>query len=485
MKMQNSSLLCANVVIAFLCLPVWANITVPSIFSDNVVLQRNVEVPVWGWADPGERVTVSLEKQQQTAIAGKDGAWSVKLKKHAEGGPYVITLTGHNTITLTNVLFGEVWFCSGQSNMQMLVAPSRRSWIAGGVENYAGEVAEADYPQIRMLTVPFDEKTLSFTPKRDCGGAWIVCSPQSVGEFAAIPYFFGRKLFRDMKVPIGLINDSLGGSQVEPWISTETFRREDCLQPFTAAWEKTWADYQASLATATPKPNPVDHHITPSALYNGMVAPLVPYGIRGFIWYQGESNAAIAATYAPRFQALIRDWRRHWARNDLPFLFVQLAPIGGESYSRLREAQRQALVLPNTAMIATVDSDFGLHPRKKLPVGERLALAAEALAYRQHVEYSGPLYAGMTVEGDAMRLRFTHVGSGLTTGDGRPLKGFAVAGADGKFVPADAVIAQDAILVSSKTVPHPVKVRYAWVDDPGCNLINKNGLPAPSFEAGK
>lgn len=488
---DNCIRLCLLAVFALCVAPIRANITLPAVFSDNMVLQRDATVPLWGWADPGERITVILDFWTQTVTAGKDGAWSVHLQKHPAGGPYVITLAGDNVITLSNVLFGEVWLCGGQSNMQMYIGPSKYSWKAGGVDNYQQVINEADYPQIRMLTVPYDEKTLAFAPKRDCGGTWIVCSPQTVGEFAAVPYFFGRKLYRDLMVPIGLLNNSLGGSQVEPWISAETFRKDACLHPFAAAWEKRWSDYQASLKTNSPLQDlmPHGHQTIPSGLYNGMTAPLVPFGIRGVIWYQGESNADTvenAAAYAPRFQALIRDWRAHWKRERLPFLFVQLPPGNSAPWGMVQEAQRQALALPATAMVSTIDNgNTGIHPTNKRPVGERLALTAEAIAYRLHSEYSGPLYAGMHVERNAIRLHFRHIGEGLATPDGQPLKGFTIAGVDGKFVPATAVIEKDTILVSSNDVAHPVTVRYAWGYDLKSNLINKNGLPAPAFVATK
>ncbi|MHB9131743.1 MAG: sialate O-acetylesterase [Armatimonadota bacterium] len=469
--------------VALLSPPVRANVILPSVFSDNMVLQRETKVPIWGWANPRERVTLAIGKWKSSVTAGTDGKWQVRLPKYAAGGPYTITITASNTLTLSDVLFGEVWLCSGQSNMQMYVGPSKYGWRAGGVENYAQVIAAADFPQIRLFDMPFDEQTLSLTPKRDNNGKWMVCSPQTAGDFAAVPFFLARKLHHDLQVPIGLLNVSLGGSQVEPWISPAAFRREDCLKPFTESWEQSWSAYQASLATDKPLPNPMSHMLTPSALYNGMLAPLVPYGIRGIAWYQGESNANKPEAYAARFQALIRDWRTQWGRPNLPFLYVQLANIGGEGFARLREAQRQALVLPNTAMVVTIDTDFSLHPKKKQPVGDRLALAAEAIAYRRKIEYSGPLYAGITIAGHDVFLRFTHLGNGLASRDGKPLHGFTLAGPDGKFVPAEAVIEKDTIRVHSDAVPQPVTVRYAWTDDPNNNLINANGLPASPFVA--
>jgi sialate O-acetylesterase len=462
----------------------WADVTLPSVFSPRMVLQQGRRTPVWGWATPGEQVAVTLGRQTVHTRAGSDGAWRVALRNLKAGGPYTLTVAGANTLTIPDVLVGEVWVCSGQSNMQMLVAPSARSWIAGGVENHAQAVAGAHTPTIRMLTVPFDDKTMVMTPKRDSGGAWVVCSPNTVGAFAAVPYFFGRRLQRELRVPIGLLNVSLGGSGAEAWVSRETYQRESALKPLLARWDQSWATYQAALKTTTPPVNPMSHRTTPTALYNGMLAPLIPYAMRGVIWYQGESNVERAGQYHPLFSALIADWRRQWGQGDFPFLYVQLAPIGANTvqspWALLREAQLRTLAVPNTAMTVITDLDHGLHPLKKGPVGERLALSALALAYHRKLEYAGPLYQGVTREGAAMRLRFTHTGKGLTA-TGGTLKGFLIAGANCVFVPADARIDGTTVVVSSPKVPAPAAVRYGWADGPLCNLANANGLPASPF----
>ena len=459
-----------------------AGVSLPAVFSDHMVLQRDCRTPVWGWADPGERVTVTLGDERKTGVAGADGRWQVRLAPHPAGGPFVLNIAGKaDTRTLQDVYFGEVWLCSGQSNMQMLLGKSARSWIAGGVTDYEQEIADADYPQIRMLTVPFDDQTMVLEPKRDSGGTWIACSPQTAGNFAAIPFFFGRDLHRRLHVPIGLLNVTLGGSCVEAWISGPTARREACMQPALAAWEAIWAAYQQHAADTPPPAKPFDHRSTPSVLFNGMLAPFVPYAMKGVIWYQGEQNADKPQDYAARFQALIRDWRRQW-RADFPFLFVQLAPIGGENFSRLRDAQRQALATPNTAMAVSVDLDTGLHPRNKRPVGERLALAARALAYGEKIEYSGPLADKASCVNSTVRVRFSHTGSGLALSAGAAPVSFTLAGADGVFLPAEARIAGDFIEVSCAKVPHPTAVRYGWVDGPVRNLINREGLPASPFE---
>ena len=459
-----------------------AELRLPSVFSDHMVLQRDCPVPVWGWAEPGETITVKLQDDQQSTTAGADGKWRVRLKGHPAGGPFVLTIAGLTTRTLADVYIGEVWVCSGQSNMQMLLGKSERSWIAGGVTDFEKEIADSDYSQIRMLTVPFDDKTMVFEPKQDSGGNWIVCSPKTVGKFAAIPFFFGRVLYQKLKVPIGLLNVTLGGSCVEAWISNPTARSEPSLKSAMTDWDAIWTAYQQT-ATNIPAPaSPINHRSTPTVLYNGMLAPLVPYAMRGVIWYQGEANAGQPEAYTDRFQALIRDWRRQWGTREFPFLYVQLAAIGGESYSRLRDAQRRALATPNTAMAVCIDTDVGLHPLNKRTVGERLALAARALAYGEKIEYSGPLPERATRSDGAVRVSFLHVGTGLATTDGGELKGFELAGGAGKFVDATAQIDGPTILVTCSNVAQPGAVRYGWIDGRPRNLINRDGLPGSPFQ---
>lgn len=458
-----------------------AELTLPSVFSDHMVLQRDVAVPVWGWAEPRETVTVALLDQKKTATAGPDGKWLVRLDRHPAGGPFTLTVAGKTTRTLQDVCFGDVWLCSGQSNMQMLLGPSERSWIAGGVTDFEKEIADSDYPRIRMLTVPFDDKTMTFEPKPDSGGNWIVCGPETSGKFAAIPFFFARVLHQKQKVPVGLLNVTLGGSCVEAWISNPAARREPGMKDAMAEWDSVWAEYAKQTGNTPPPASPVSHRSTPTVLFNGMLAPLVPYAMKGVIWYQGESNADKPEFYADHFQAMIRDWRQQWGGGEFPFLFVQLAPIGGEAYSRVRDAQRLSLATPNTAMAVTVDLDSGLHPLNKRPVGERLALAARALAYGEKVEYSGPLPEGATVSEGKAQITFEHAGSGLASSGQGELMGFELAGADGVFAPAAARIEGRKITVSSDKTPRPVSIRYGWLDGPPRTLINKDGLPASPF----
>ena len=363
-------------------------------------------------------VKIDFGGQEKSATADDNGHWLVKLdplKADATGRD--LTISAGDSITLKNVLVGEVWVCSGQSNMQMLLGKSEHSWIPGGVKDFDKEIADSNYPQIRMLTVPFDDKTMVFEPKQDSGGTWIVCSPETSGHFAAIPFFFGRALTQKLGEPIGLVNVTLGGSCLEAWISNDTARHEPCMQDAMTAWDAKWADYQKNAANTPPPPSPLDHRATPTVLFNGMLAPIIPYAMKGVIFYQGETNAPKPDAYADRFQAMIRDWRQHWGEGEFPFLYVQLAPMGGESYSRLREAQRQALAVPNTAMAVSSDLDAGLHPIIKQPIGERLALAARALAYGEKIEYSGPLALQASVADGNVRVTFSHTGSGLVTFD--------------------------------------------------------------------
>ncbi len=629
-----------------------AAVRLPAIFSSNMVLQRDLKVPVWGWADAGERITVVIGGERHSTRADAQGRWRVKIGPFPAGGPYTLTVTGAtNSVALANVLAGDVWICSGQSNME---------WNVGGTRNAAEEIAAATFPQIRLFTVP---KSIQFTPLADCqpGGAWVECSPKTVAGFSAVGYFFGRHLFQATGVPVGLINSSWGGTVAEAWTSRETlcpmpdfkpgldtiakatsmdlaaaqrefetkqtawqkafdeqlavggqkdwsapgvddkgwkqaplpgFWEEHGLPNFDGiVWYRKTVDIPAALAGkeltlslgpiddddvtyvngtrvgategwtvpriyqvpanlvkagplvlavrvldkgggggfhGTPEvmtlgtagqpavalagpwaydvvmdmakipPRPaapplLNNPNQPTVLYNGMLAPLVPFGLRGAIWYQGESNAGRAYQYRTLFPAMISDWRRHWGQGKFPFFFVQLANFmaakdqpGDSAWAELREAQSMTLALPHTgqAVIIDVGEAADIHPRNKQDVGKRLALAAEATVFGLPVEYSGPVYAGMRVQENVAIVRFTHVGTALrATDNGVRVKQFAIAGADRKFVWADArIMGPDTIAVSSPQVPKPVAVRYAWADNPeGCDLRSSAGLPASPF----
>lgn len=480
-----------------------AEVRVPRLIGDNMVLQRGVRVNVWGWADPGERVVVEINGQTAATKAGADGRWSVRLRPMDAGGPYTMTITGRNTLSFRNVMVGDVWVCSGQSNMEWPVAASM---------NGEREVASAEYPMIRLFTVPHKVAT---SPEEDVPGRWEVCSPRTVGGFSAVGYFFGREIHKRLGVPVGLINTSWGGTPAEAWTSRPALEAEEILRPIVERWDREVANYPQAMARyrealakwedeaakarqegrAVPErprepANPTANPWLASGLYNGMIAPLTPFAIRGAIWYQGESNADRAYQYRTLFPTMIRDWRRAWRLGDFPFLFVQLANFmdakpepAEDAWAELREAQMMTLSLPKTGMAVTIDIGDAkdIHPRNKQDVGFRLALAALKMEYGQDVIHSGPLYKSMKVEGNKVRIRFTNVGGGLVAQGGGPLRGFAVAGADRKFVWANAEIDGDTVVVWSERVPKPAAVRYAWASNPVCNLYNAAGLPASPF----
>jgi len=624
------------------------NLNLPTLFSDNMVFQRDMPLPVWGTASPGGKVQVEFANQSKTAVVQKDGKWKVILDKMQAGGPFQLKIVGKQTKLYKNVMVGEVWICSGQSNMEMPVD----GW--GKVMNYKEEIANANYPNIRLFQV---KHTTSVVPLDtvNCAG-WEECSPKTIPDFSAAAYFFGRHLYKDLKVPIGLIHTSWGGTIAEAWTSGEALKtlpdfvdavkkieaqsaeKGDPMVKYKAdlkkwnenitktdsgfsngipvwnnpalktsgwktmklptLWEKagypnldgavwfrkkvnipasmtgkdlmlhlgpindrdiTWfngtkvgshdhvnelRDYkipaalvkagtntivvrvfdiggnggiygkarQMSLESSTgkrislagswlfkigydmktmpPQPRSPEDPNRPTVLYNAMLHPLIPYAIRGAIWYQGESNAGRAYQYRTLFPTMIKDWRAHWGEGNFPFLFVQLAnwqakqtkPVD-DAWAELREAQLMALSLPNTGMAVTIDigNPNDIHPKNKQEVGRRLALNALKLVYGKDVVNSGPIYKSMAIEGNKIRLSFTHVDGGLVAKGGKRLKGFAIAGKDQKFVWANAKIDGKTIRVWSNRVPHPVAVRYAWAINPICNLYNKAGLPASPF----
>jgi len=424
---------------------VFATVKPNGLFSDNAVLQRDMIVPVWGTANDGELVTVSIQGQKVSTRA-VGGHWLVRLRPLKAGGPYTMRI---NDIEIKNILVGEVWLASGQSNMR---------WSVKQSEEPEKNIAECRDAQLRLYSVPRSDRF------QELPAAWQECTPESVPDFSAVAYFFGRELRKTLRVPVGLIQSAVGGTPAEAWTS-RSFLLAD-----------------ADLRTLVE--NPVTRV---SYLYNGMIAPLQPYAIRGVIWYQGESNAGRAYQYRRLFPAMIRNWRQAWGQGDFPFLFVQLAPFGqngdDDKWPELREAQvLTALTVPKTAMV--VITDYGdctnIHPKPKEPVGKRLALAARAVAYGENITYSGPIYKHMTISGNRVILSFDHVGSGLMA-KGSELKGFTIAGPDRKFVPAKAMVQDDKVVVWSDDVDTPTAVRYGWSNCPDVNLFNKEGLPASPF----
>lgn len=449
-----------------------AAVKLPAIIGNNMVLQRDEPVPVWGWDEAGTLVTVTLGEAKVTAKAGADGKWMVKLPAMKAGGPHTVTIVGTDTVKLENVLVGEVWFCSGQSNME---------WSVKASNNAQQEIAAANYPKIRHIKIPHVPAETPQTEVKSDG--WKATTPQTVGDFTAVGYYFGRNLQTQLDVPIGLIGCNWGGTRIEPWTPPEGFKAVPAL--------KDIADKLDSFPQKNAK-GEVNHQ-SPLALYNGMVAPLVPYGIKGAIWYQGESNNGEGMLYHEKMKALISGWRSLWGKSDLPFLYVQLASYhyGNRNPADLAgiwEAQTATLAVPHTGMAVTVDisNTKNIHPTNKQDVGKRLALWALAQVYGQKdLVYSGPLYKSMKVDGNKIRLTFDHSGSGLASRDGEPLTWFTIAGDDKNFVEAEAKIAGNEIVVSSQSVEKPVAVRFAWNQDAEPNLSNKEGLPASPFRTDK
>jgi len=454
-----------------------ADVRLPQIFANGMVLQRNQPIAVWGWADPGEQVTVTLNNQQKQATAGADGTWKLALSNEQAGGPFELVVKGKNTVTLSDVLIGEVWVCSGQSNMQ---------WTVGNSNNAEQEVASANYPQIRQVEIP---RITSGVPLDDVSQSleWKEANPQNVGNFTAVGYFYARELYKDLNVPIGLINTSWGGTIVETWISKEALEKDKSLTKAAHAFEQVPAD--------TVRKN-TDPNRYPTLLFNAMINPLIPYTIKGAIWYQGESNAGRAYEYRKSFPMMIKDWRKRWGQGDFPFYFVQLASFKaaggtsatGSTWAELREAQHMTLSLPRTgeAVIVDIGNTDDIHPRNKQDVGKRLAAVAMHDSYGREVVYSGPEYKKYKVSGDQVTVQFDHVHSGLTTHGSGEVVGFEIAGADQHFYPAKARIEGETIVLSSPSVAKPKAVRYAWADDPGTsNLFNNDGFPAVPFRTDK
>ena len=461
----------------------------PAIFSDHMVLQRNAEAPVWGWADPGDSVTVAILNQKKTVKAGPDGKWMVKLDKLAAGGPHELIVSGKTSMSFKNVLVGEVWICSGQSNME---------WSLNNTDNAQAAIDASKNPMLRLYTV---KKNRSSKPLDNCEGAWAEASPETTPRFSAVGYFFGRYVQKELNVPVGLIHTSWGGTPIEVWMSRAVMESDPDMKPafdgmtqrqqaYEAAikkWEEQAAEAKAAGKDAPRRPN---QPWEPASLYNAMIAPLVPYAVNGAIWYQGESNAGNAKLYRTQMPAMIQQWRNEFASGEWPFLMVSLANFmarkaepADSSWAELREAQAMtttALPKVGVAMAIDIGDEKDIHPRNKKDVGERLALNALAIGYGQKVVYSGPVYDSMKAEDGRIRLSFKHVGGGLQA-KGDALKGFAIAGEDRKFVWADAKIDGDTIIVSSPQVSRPVAVRYAWADNPECNLYNKASLPAVPF----
>lgn len=448
-----------------------AEVKLAALFSDNMVLQQSQPVPVWGWASPGESVVVAFAGQEQSAVADATGKWLVQLRPLTANkqGTSLQVRSKSGTITLNNVLVGEVWLCSGQSNMEMGV---------GSFNDAEKEIAAAYHPAIRLFN---PANNYSDTPLSDVAGDahWQVCTPQTIatggwGGFSATGYYFGRELLQELDVPIGLIDASWSATAIEPWIAPEGFATEPLLQSiYDNRMEKPAVGIWGEPSR-------------PSSLFNAMIHPLLPVALRGVIWYQGESNVGDGMLYFTKMKALINGWRKLLNQPDLPFYFAQIAPYKDYPENDLPElwaAQIATLALPNTAMAVTMDIGEldDIHPKNKQDVGKRLALCALAKTYGKPVEYSGPVFRSMQVAAGKIVLSFDHVGDGLSSRDNRPLAFFTIAEADGKFVPATAEISGKTVIVSSPQTPNPVHVRFGWSRFAQPNLVNSAGLPALPF----
>jgi sialate O-acetylesterase len=486
--------------------PARADVTLPAFFSDHMVLQRDLPNTVWGWAAPGENVTVRLATESRSTQTDPAGRWRVELGPLPAGAPTALTVQGQNTLVIQDVLLGEVWMCAGQSNMAMSVAQA---------QNAPQEKAAAQYPTLRMFTVT---SGASHEPQTRCTGTWEVCSPATVERFSAMAYFFGRTLHQTLGTPVGLIHAStVNGSPIEAWTSLPAMAQKPELQTLLSAWEKEIALYAAPETAAKfeaetaawkltvekakaenrPAPraparagrSPKDQS-RPGNLFNGKIAPLAGYPIRGTVWYQGETNTSNGALYATQLPLLVQDWRTAWGRDTLPFIWAQLPgygrrteqPVETSGWALIRDAMRRSLAVPHTAMSVNLDlgEETDLHPKNKQEVGRRLALCALANVYGKDLLFSGPLYEKHEIHGGDIRVSFRHAQGGLVARDGA-LRGFAVAGADRKWVKAEGTLRGDQVIVSSAEVAEPQAVRYGWANYPDGNLTNASGLPASPF----
>ena len=510
--------------IAFLCVTMcwaaeaFAQVRPSALISDHMVLQSGIPVPIWGMADPAEKITIKFNGQTKSATADTTGKWMVRLSKLKAGGPFEMTIAGNTAgetpIVVKDILVGEVWLGSGQSNMDFTVATTTRHYFAG-VKNEAEEIAAANYPQIRMFTGAWKN---SYEPQSEISGTWLVVTPETVEEMSAIGYLFARDMQKELKVPFGIITEAFGASTAEAWTSREALAADPKLKPLidtfdakvvayrtnppdmTAAmkaWQEAATKAQAAGQRQPRRPSngdPIGDQHNPTVMYNGMIAPVIPYAIKGVLWYQGEAINGGATGYKlyPLLQStLIKDWRQRWGEGNFPFYICQLAPLKAwptrpdtwYNNPDVREAQATVLSIPNTGMAVTIDigDPANIHPKDKQDVADRLTRIALANTYDRNIEFSGPMYDSMKVEGDAIRIKFTHVDTGLVAKGGE-LKTFIIAGKDGKFVPATARIDHNTLVVSSPDVAVPAAVRYAWDNYPeGCNLYNGDGLPAPPF----
>jgi sialate O-acetylesterase len=470
-----------------------ADVKLPSVFTEGIVLQRGVRVHLWGTADRDELVTAEFRGEKKTVEPDSLGRWHLYMSPGVAGGPFALTISGKNTIVFKDVLVGDIWLASGQSNME---------WRTEQIQNAEAELRDAEWPQIRLLQV---EKRFSDFPLTDVSTkGWQRCTRDVVARFSAVGFLFAREIHQHTKIPIGIIDSTWGGTSIEAWTSIAATGSDAALMPIVRArgvrmeQQVEWQMRREAAAAAKKRgenvpavpwrPDPPMWSL--GELYNAMIAPLTALPIRGVIWYQGEANTrrdGAPALYARQLPTMIKDWRQHWGLGDFPFYYVQLANFrsdGTETWPTVREAQRKTLRVRNTGMAVTIDigNPDDVHPLNKQDVAKRLALWARANTYGESVEYSGPLFRRLTRESSTLRVTFDHVGSGLLVKD-QSLLGFEIAGHDGEYHSASAKIERNTIVVASKEVSQPVSVRYGWANAPLCNLFNKEGLPASPFQA--
>ena len=470
----------APAILATVILPAAAEVTLSPIIGSHMVLQRDAACPIWGWADQGEKVTVEFSGQKAEATPDASGKWMVKLKPmKANDQGQSLTIRGKNEIKLEDVVVGDVWLCSGQSNMEWSVAASA---------NPKEEIAAAKDTRIRHIKIGNppaktpDAKVIS-------PAGWQPASPQTVAGFTAVGYFFGREIAKEQNVPVGLLGANWGGTRIEPWTPPIGFKEVPALSAFAAKLD-SYPETQEKPDKADPTKKVTEVKLqSPLALFNGRIAPLVPYAIKGALWYQGESNNGEAMLYTEKMKALIGGWRKVWEMPEMPFYYVQLAPFiykgaNPENLARIWEAQTAALQIPNTGMAVTTDiaNTVDIHPKNKQEVGRRLALWALAKTYgKKDIVFSGPIFKSARFDGGKAILSFDHVAGGLKTRDGQAPSHFVIAGEDKKFVPAKAEVVGQTIVVTGEGVSKATAVRYGWSHDAEPNVANSAGLPASPF----
>ncbi len=469
----------------------FAEVKLPNVFSDHMVLQQGQENKIWGTATAGEKVSISIADKSMEAKADDKGNWSAKLPSLPAGGPHKLRVAGSSVVELSDVLVGEVWICSGQSNMQWNVASSNNADL---------EILAAKYPNIRMINFPqvgTQEPVWSHDDRK-----WMVCTPDTVSSFSAVGYFFARQIHQSTNVPIGMINNAWGGSACEAWVNRDVLKANPKFEGLLSRWnvmEERFASLNAKQdrteeekAELTKLQGTMKNNSRPANIYNGVLKSHVGYGIKGAIWYQGESNAGRAYQYRDLFPAMITNWRSEWGQGDFPFYWVQLADYqaertepGDSDWSELREAQTMAMdKLPNSGQAVIIDIGEGkdIHPKNKVDVGMRLARWALAKQYNQPIDYQSPRYESMEKVGSGIVVKIANRGKKWRPFDVNEPIGFTIAGEDKKFFKADAKILEDSrVQVSSASVPNPVAVRYAWAQNPICNMFADNGLPLTPF----